>query len=721
MATEGRMAAQLDELERLLQSCEMQAVRSGSPLPLGAHTRANGVNFALFSRHATGVRLDLFDRAEDDTPTRSIILDAGRNRTGDIWHVWLEGIRPGQLYGFRIAGPYAPHDGHRFNPNKLVLDPCARAVVWPQGGDWRSALGYDPASLQQDLSFSEVDSAGSAPKGVVPYEDFDWQGDQPLRLSWTSTVIYELHVRGYTVDPSSGVRSPGTYRGLSQKIPYLKELGVTAVELMPVQEFNDYGLLRSNPRTGERLRNFWGYDPVGFFAPKASYASVCDPGAQVLEFKEMVRAFHRAGLEVILDVVFNHTAEGDERGPTLSFRGIDNAIYYWLADDRRFYRNFTGTGQTVNSSHPVVRDLILDALRYWVIEMHVDGFRFDLASVLGRDAQGRVLADAPLLERIAEDSILRDAKLIAEAWDVAGAYQVGCFSQRRWAEWNGHFRDDVRRFWRGDEGLRGRFASRICGSSDLYAGSGKGPECSVNLVTCHDGFTMNDLVSYARKHNTANGEGNRDGAEENFSANYGAEGESAEPAVEAVRQRQIRNFLLTLAISRGVPMFLAGDEFRRTQHGNNNPYCQDNETSWVDWRFADRHRDLVRFTRQVLAFRRAHAVLRQEAFYTDRDIQWFDPSGRSPDWLDSSQRALACLVHGQGGPDLCLLFNPGSEAVSFALPELPRSRPWRLAIDTTRPSVEVDAQGRCPSVSGSTYGLGSHAGAILVATPERFG
>ena len=406
--------------------CEVQAVRSGAPLPLGAHLRGNGVNFAIFSRHATGVRLDLFDRAEDAAPARSIILDAARNKTGDIWHVWLEGIRPGQLYGFRIAGPYAPHDGHRFNPNKLVLDPCATAIVPPADRDSRFAVGYDPSSPQKDLSFSDVDNAGSAPKCVIPYEDFDWHGDQPLRLPWTSTVIYELHVRGYTIDPSAGVQSPGTYRGLIQKIPYLKDLGVTAVELMPVQEFNEHDSLRVNPKTGERLRNFWGYDPVSFFAPKASYASVRDDGAQVLEFKEMVRAFHREGLEVILDVVFNHTGEGDELGPTLSFRGIDNAIYYWLADDKRYYRNFTGTGQTVNASHPVVRDLILDALRYWVMEMHVDGFRFDLASVLGRDVRGRVLADAPLLERIAEDPILRDAKLIAEAWDAAGAYQVGC-------------------------------------------------------------------------------------------------------------------------------------------------------------------------------------------------------------------------------------------------------------------------------------------------------
>ena len=666
--------------------------------------RETGVNFAIFSRHATGVRLDLFDRLEDAAPARSIILDATRNKTGDIWHVWLDGIRPGQLYGFRVAGPYAPHEGHRFNPNKLVLDPYAMAIVPPADRDSRLAVGYDAASTQKDLSFSDIDNAGSAPKCVIPYEDFDWHGDQPLRLPWTSTVIYELHVRGYTIDPSAGVQHPGTYRALMQKIPYLKDLGITAVELMPVQEFDD-------------TNNFWGYDPLSFFAPKASYASVRQNGAHVLEFKELVRAMHLEGIEVILDVVFNHTGEGDELGPTLSFRGIDNAIYYWLADDKRYYRDFTGTGQTVNASHPVVRDLILDALRYWVMEMHVDGFRFDLASVLGRDVRGHVRADAPLLERIAEDPILRDAKIIAEAWDAAGAYQVGAFSDRRWAEWNGRFRDDVRRFWRGDAGMMGRFASRLCGSSDLYAGSGKGPECSVNFVTCHDGFTLNDLVSYAEKHNEANGEGNRDGADENFSANYGVEGDSADPEVEAVRHRQIRNVLLTLAIARGVPMLLGGDEFRRTQRGNNNAYCQDNDTSWVDWTLAERHRDLVSFVRRLLAFRRAHIILRREAFYTDREIEWFDPSGHGPDWFDPAQRQLACLVHGEDGTDLYLMFNAGTEAASFVLPRLARDREWQLAMDTAQlVSKDFDsAEQGAGRVNGAVYALQSHSSAILAA------
>ena len=422
------------------------------------------------------------------------------------------------------------------------------------------------------------------PKCVFVNEPFEWDGDQPPRHPWSKTVIYETHVRGFTIHPKSGVDHPGTYRGLMEKIPYFKTLGVTAVELMPVQEFNETSVTRRNPQTSQPLRNYWGYDPVAFFAPKASYSSSGGLGQQKLEFKEMVRAFHNAGIEVILDVVFNHTAEGDELGPTLCFRGMDNAIFYTLADDKRYYKDYTGTGNTVNANHPVVRNHILAALRNWMVEMHVDGFRFDLASVLGRDRHGNLLANAPLLERIAEDPILRDVKLIAEAWDTAGAYEVGSFSERRWAEWNGRYRDDVRRFWRGDDGMLGLFASRICGSADIYTKSGKGPEGSINFVTCHDGFTLNDLVSYRDKHNEANGENNHDGTDANFSENYGAEGETADARIESIRKRQIKNFLLTLLISRGVPMLLGGDEFRRTQGGNNNAYCQDNETSWYDWR-----------------------------------------------------------------------------------------------------------------------------------------
>ncbi|HET9177325.1 MAG TPA: glycogen debranching protein GlgX [Terriglobia bacterium] len=707
---------EIAELERLLSLCEVQSVRSGVPFPLGATLRANGVNFAVFSRNATGVRLDFFNRPEDAMPSRSILLNPARNKTGDVWHVWLEGIRPGQFYGYRFAGPYAPQQGHRFNPDKLLVDSCARAIAPVPGRSYRKALGYDPSSPLRDLSYSTFDDAATAPKCVVTHPDFDWQDDQPLRLPWDSTVIYELHVRGFTVHPSSGVAFPGTYHGLIEKIPYLKELGVTAVELMPVQEFNEFHMPRINPQTGKRLRNYWGYDPLNFFSPKASYASVHEEGAQVLEFKEMVRAFHAAGLEVIVDVVFNHTVEGNELGPTVCFRGIDNAIYYWLADDKRHYRDFSGTGQTLNATHPVVRDLILDALRYWVIEMHVDGFRFDLASVLGRDRKGNILSDAPLLERIAEDPILRDAKLIAEAWDAAGAYQVGGFSFHRWAEWNGRYRDDIRKFWRGDEGMAPLFASRITGSQDLYHESGKGPECSINFITCHDGFTMNDLVSYSKKHNEANGEENRDGTDADYSENHGVEGETDDPGVDAVRCRQIKNLLLTLAISRGVPMVLAGDEFRRTQRGNNNAYCQDNEVSWVDWSLLGRNRDVFQFARGVLAFRRAHPVLRREAYYTDGELQWFDPKGQGPDWFDPRQKSLACLVRGENSHELFLMFNADITGTRFVLPA-PRSGRWHLSADTTRPTPRnfYTAGAAVLLRNPSSYLVAGRAAAILEA------
>jgi isoamylase len=715
MARENRPIDELrTNLERSLGVAEVHAVRSGVPYPLGAMVRGDGVNFAIFSRHALGIRLELFDRVDAVMPTRSIVLDATRNKTGDIWHVWLEGIKPGQLYGFRVAGPYAPHAGHRFNPHKLLVDPYATAIAPVPGHDFSAALGYDAASPEQDLSRSDVDNVATAPKSVVTYSDFDWKGDQPIRRSWESTVIYELHVRGYTVHPSAGVACPGTYHGLVEKLPYLKDLGVTAIELMPVQEFNEHQMARINPRTGQRLRNYWGYDPLGLFAPKASYATCQAHGAQILEFKEMVRAFHRADIEIILDVVFNHTVEGDELGPTVSFRGIDNAIYYWLADDKRFYRDFTGTGQTVHAAHPVVHDLILDALRSWVIEMHVDGFRFDLASVLGRDRHGHVLADAPLVERIAEDPILRDAKLIAEAWDAAGAYQVGSFSPSRWAEWNGQFRDDVRRFWRGDEGMVGRFASRLCGSSDLYGGTGQGPERSINFVTCHDGFTLNDLVSYEHKHNEANGDGNRDGASENDSANYGEEGASQDPVVESIRRRQIKNFLVTLAVARGVPMLLGGDEFRRTQRGNNNAYCQDNDTSWVDWSFLERHADIFRFGQRMLAFRRTHPVLRRAAFYTDEEISWFSPAGQAPDWHEPRERRLACGIRGQGGPNLYLMFNADVQPIVFMLPTSVR---WQIAADTAEASPrDASAPGEELLVTnGSTYRVGPRSSVVLIA------
>ena len=686
------------------------------PLPLGTSACGEGVNFALFSRHASRVRLELFDRPEDATAARVIDLDPARHRTGDVWHVWIEGIPAGQLYGYRVDGPYQPENGHRFNFHKLLLDPCATAIsrlpVWEFG----PARGYDPSVLDGDPPCSTVDDAAAMPKCVFTREHFRGHEDRPPRHPWSKTVIYEMHVRGFTIDPSSGVEHPGTYRGLMAKIPYLKDLGVTAVELMPVQEFNGQQVTGINPQTGQPLGNYWGYDPVTFFAPKASYSSSGHVGQQKLEFREMVQAFHGAGIEVFLDVVFTHTAEGNEQGPTLCFRGIDNTVFYLLADDKRSYRDYTGTGNTINANHPVVRDHILTALRHWVVEMQVDGFRFDLAAVLGRGPSGRLLPNPPLVERIAEDPILRDVKLIAEAWDAAGAYEVGSFSDCRWAEWNGQYRDDVRRFWRGDDRLLGVFAQRICGSADIYAKSGKGPDSSINFVTCHDGFTLHDLVSYRQKHNEPNGENNHDGASENFSENYGAEGDTANDEIDSIRKRQIKNFLLTVLISRGVPMLLGGDEFRRTQGGNNNAYCQDNETSWHDWSRLEPHKDVFRFTRGMIAFRRAHPILSAEHFYTDAEIHWFGPQGGLPNWAEPKEKHLGCLIQEDERRALCLMFNAGADAVDFRLPAVPPGARWHLAVDTSRAAPQdLFATGEEPWEDPQTYHLSPRSSAILLA------
>ena len=702
--------------EYLSAVSESGRVRAGTPLPLGAQIHGNGVNFALFARHATAVRLELYDQPDDGIPSLAVDLNPLHHRTGDIWHVWIGGVSLGQCYGYRVDGPYQPMLGLRFNRHKLLLDPYAKAITRKDDWEFDDALGYNPDSPVLDLSFSEQDNAALMPKCVCIPEYFDWGQDSPPRHPWSKTLIYETHVRGLTIHPSSGVQHPGTYRGLIEKLPFLQALGITAVELMPVQEFNQNELKRCNPLTGERLKNYWGYNPVAFSAPKASYASAGGQGHQLLEFKEMVKACHRAGIEVILDVVFNHTAEGNELGPTLSWRGIDNPVYYLLADNKRRYLDFSGTGNSIYANHPVVRDMILDSLRYWVLELHVDGFRFDLASVLARDRWGNLLPDPPLLERIAEDPILRQVKLIAEAWDAAGAYQVGQFSERRWAEWNGRYRDEVRRFWRGDDGMLGLFASRICGSSDLYQHSGKGPEASINYITCHDGFTLNDLVSYAYKHNEANGEANRDGMDENFSANYGVEGPTDDPFIEQLRQRQIKNFLLTLFISRGVPMLLGGDEFRRSQRGNNNAYCQDNEISWYDWRLLHRHRQIHRFTQGMIALRKAHPVLSKEAFYRSQDILWFNPKGKPPDWWDPRAKQLGCLIYGEGEGDLCLLFNAGDAEVSFMLPPPPTGRWHRVADTALLPPADICASGKAVPISPQDrYCVLGHSSVILLA------
>ena len=535
---------------------------------------------------------------------------------------------------------------------------------------------------------------------IVPDFAYDWGDDASPHIPMHDMIIYELHVRGFTMHPSSGAKHPGTYKGLVEKIPYLKALGVNTVELMPVAEFNEDENVRVNPRTGEALKNFWGYSPVAFFAPKASYASDARCGKHVDEFRDMVRAFHAAGIEVILDVVFNHTAEGDERGPTLSFRGLDNSVYYILGPKGE-YLNFTGCGNTLNCNHPVLRKLIQDCLHYWVTEMRVDGFRFDLASVLGRSSTGEVLADPPVIRRMAEDPVLAHTKFIAEAWDAAGLYQVGYFpGHRRFSEWNGRFRDDVRRFIRGDEGLVRAFASRLCGSPDLYAEGDRRPYHSVNFVTSHDGFTLNDLVSYSRKHNEENGENNRDGMDENFSCNWGIEGETDDPEILRLRRRMIRNFMAVLLLSQGVPMFVAGDEFGRTQRGNNNAYCQDNEISWVDWSLAEKNADLLRFTRNMIALRKRCAALRYQRFRRDRnipgvldEIRWHGIRTGQPDWSDHSHSlAFELPANPSNGPGFDIgvyaAVNAYWEPLVFELPPTGDGRRWHLFADTFREAPE---------------------------------
>ncbi len=663
----------------------------GRPLPLGVSEYRGGFNFSVISRNAAEVRLELYENPGDADPWWFFPLDPAVHRTGDIWHVRVYGISHGQLYAYRAEGPYDPENGHRFNRNRILIDPYAKALVGTVHWDFEKAQDYAPHAPRSQFLPSGTDNARWSPKCAVVDTQFDWQEDRPPRHPWGDSLIYEVHVRGLTIDPSSAAKHPGMFLGVIEKIPHFKRLGITAVELMPVQEFNEGEIVRDNPLTGERLRNYWGYNTVSFMAPKETYGTGTSPSCQVNEFKLMVRELHKAGIEVILDIVFNHTAEGNELGPTLNLRGLENRIYYMLEPGTNHYRNYSGCGNTLNCNHPLVRTLIMDSLRHWVAEMHVDGFRFDLASVLGRDKNGKILPDPPLLERIAEDPLLRDTKLIAEAWDAGGAYQVGIFPGRRWSDWNGQFRDDVRKFWRGDAGMAGKLASRICGSSDLYERTGKAPLNSINFITCHDGLTLHDLVTYSRKHNEANGEDNRDGTPDDFSANYGVEGETRKLAVRKVRLRQMKNMLATLFISRGVPMLLGGDEFGRTQKGNNNAYCQDNEVSWFDWKLLKRNGDFFRFTTEMVAFRKRHPVLRAERFYTGDEITWIGLQGKPMDW-ESEKNVLGCMVlTGKEGADsnehaLCLLFNGEESPAEFVLPEIPEGFQWCPAVDTSRPS-----------------------------------
>jgi glycogen operon protein len=686
----------------------------GYPFPLGVHLHDDGALFSLFSRNATSLSLLLFSDPKDHYPYQSINFDPTYNRTGDIWHVWVDGVMAGQAYAYIIDGPYNPKEGHRFNKNRLIVDPYTTVLSKHPSWDFLKSKGYMVSSPLGDLSFSHRKNFNSVPRSIVTGNRFDWQNDIHPRVSWADTIIYETHVRGLTIHPSSGVDHPGTYSGVIEKIPYFRDMGITALEFLPIQEFNEAEIAGCNPLTKEPLVNYWGYSTVAFFSPKGSYSHSEVEGGQIIEFKEMVMELHKAGIEVILDIVFNHTAEGNEKGPTISFRGIDNSIYYVLEKDKRFYQNFTGCGNTVNCNHPIVRQLIIDCLVYWVVKMHVDGFRFDLASVMGRDENGDIMRNPPLLTEIAENPILRDTKLIAEAWDAAGAYQVGSFPGHRWSEWNGKYRDDIRLFWRGDPGMIGLFASRISGSADIYQKSGKEPLNSINFITCHDGFTLNDLVSYNEKHNDANDENNADGTNENYSYNYGVEGPTSNQNIEKLRIRQIKNLMATLFISRGVPLFLGGDEFRRSQKGNNNAFCQDNEISWYNWGLLQTNKEIFRFIKEIIAFRKRHSVLKEVKFYTEKDITWYAADGTSPDWAHDS-RSLSCMIHGK--QELFLMFHAGFEKIVFTIPSLPSGLQWFRTVDTSASEPEdiCPANSEKPLKNQTTYLLEARSMVILVS------
>jgi isoamylase len=678
----------------------------GRNSPLGATVVSDGVNFSIFSRNASGVELLLFDQADDARATRVIQINAATNRTLDYWHVFVPGIRTGQLYGYRMHGPFDLERGMRFDPDKLLLDPYGRGVAVPK-------------QYNRTIATIPGDNVASAMKSVVLDSNaYDWEGDSPLHRPASRSIIYEMHVRGFTRHPNSGVaeRKRGTFAGLIEKIPYLRELGITAVELLPVFQFDP-------DHAPSGLVNYWGYDPISFFAPHSGYSSSQDPCGPMDEFRDMVKALHRAGIEVILDVVFNHTAEGDHNGPTVSFRGLENGVYYVLEKNRSRYANYSGTGNTLNANHPVVRRMIVDSLRYWVNEMHVDGFRFDLASILSRDESGDLMPSPPVLWDIDSDPVLAGSKLIAEAWDAAGLYQVGSFPGHSWREWNGRFRDDIRSFLRGDEDTVGRLADRLIGSPEIYAHEAREAEQSVNFVTCHDGFTLNDLVSYSQKHNEENGEQGRDGTDDNRSHNWGVEGPSNDPAVEMLRNRHVKNFLAVTMISLGLPMIMMGDEMRRTQRGNNNAWCQDNETSWLDWKLLEKHADVHRFVRLL----NRHRLMRGDYSLDSRlslnelllkgNRAWHGVKLWSPDWSPKSHSLAMHMSCPTDDLTFYVILNAYHEPLEFELPLVRDGKhQWRRWIDTSCDSPDDITDWRsAPKVPTSIYAAGSHSVTVLFA------
>ncbi len=680
-------------------------IGQGRSFPLGAMITRHGVNFSVFSRTAAAIEILLFDRVDDARPSRVIPLHPVRNRTYHYWHAFVPGLRAGQIYAYRASGLFAPQQGLRFDPEKVLLDPYGRAVAIPE-------------AYSRGAATRPGDNAAVAMKSVVAnLQGYDWEGDAPLRRPFSQTVIYEMHVRGFTAHPSSGVapEKRGTYAGLIEKIPYLQDLGITAVELLPVFQFDV-----QDARPG--LVNYWGYSPVSFFAPHLAYGASRDPLGALDEFRDMVKALHRAGIEVILDVVFNHTAEGDQRGPTFCFRGLDNPTYYLLAGDRTYYADYSGTGNTLNANQTIVRRMVLDSLRHWVEHMHVDGFRFDLAAILSRDETGSPLQNPPLLLDIESDPVLAGTKLIAEAWDAAGLYQVGSFVGDNWQEWNGKFRDDVRAFMKGDSDTLARVACRFLASPDLFGHEERGPEQSVNFVTCHDGFTLNDLVSYNEKHNEANGEGNRDGNDHNLSWNCGVEGPTDDPAVERLRNRQVKNFLAITLVSFGTPMITMGDEVRRSQRGNNNAYCQDNEISWFDWTLLDRHADVRRFVKELIAGRQRREMAQLDLGMSLNEllrrarVEWHGVRLGEADWGRDSH-SLAFTVRSLTGRVVFHgMMNAYWEPLSFELPRAanwPREG-WRRGMDTfLDPPDDAMPAGEAPLVEGSAYLVQPRSIAIL--------
>jgi isoamylase len=652
-------------------------VASGATAPLGATVLPGGVNFSVFSKNATLVELLLFDDKAAAAPSRVIPLEPRRHRTYHYWHAFVPALTAGQIYGYRAHGPAAPERGLRFDAEKLLLDPYGLAVAVPDDYNRRAAR-------------RSGDNSAVAMKSVVADPStYDWEGDTPLRRPFAETVIYEMHVGGFTKHPSSGVTASkrGTYAGLAEKTPYLADLGVTAVELLPVFQFDH--------QDAPLGLNYWGYQPISFFAPHHAYSSRQDPLGALDEFRDMVKALHRAGIEVILDVVFNHTTEGGDDGPTICYRGLANDFYYILQEDKSRYADYSGCGNTLNANQPIVRRLIQDSLRYWVTEMHVDGFRFDLASILSRDEQGRPLSNPPVLWDIESDPLLAGTKLIAEAWDAAGLYQVGTFVGDTWQEWNGRFRDDVRRFLKGDDHSVSGIASRLLGSPDIYGQDQREAEQSINFVTCHDGFTLSDLVSYNQKHNEENGDQNRDGSNDNLSWNCGVEGPTDDPAIEALRNRQVRNFFTLCLASAGTPMILMGDEMRRTQHGNNNAYCRDDERVWLDWTLLEKHADIHRFVKELIAFRQRRDVVTADRTLSLNEllerakIEWHGVKLNQPDWGEHSHTLAFTLQSLNGKVLLHGILNAYSEPLTFELPPvLEGERPWRRCIDTALPAPD---------------------------------